>query len=686
MSKNKEIRPYNSAVIDNYLGFLTVKYPDIRINDVLDEASIQLWETTDPGHWFTQEQINAFHKALAARIKDMPQEKLAREVGRFTASKRSNKFLRLAVIHLLRPEYIFPISKKITAKFIKSVDVSWKKIHDSKYELTLKYDGTVEPKKFQCENFLGNVEAIIMLFNNKWPTIEHHECYFAGHDCCRYIISWEKEQYYYISKIRSILIFLSPIVALILFAIGSTKLSIGVLAIGIALVYHLKVYSELLKKRVSIEALKRNEFKILDLYDVMAKFHDYTDAFGRAAHEISNKTSVFKVLSKFTRSLQELGLKQGFICLYDESSSKLHLRKVFGYEKRNEFLEKELSGIRFDLGKIIKNIKMYESMKELVGVLPEKIAKRFPEITEPLFIPMVYEKSMIGVIVAQNEKGHENLTGSDVFLTQAVASQTALVITNIAAYETVTAAEKLKSEFLALASHELRTPIQAIFFAYDDLNDKLSRDNKKELEKSLGAIEKSVLRLETIIENMLNLGKIEAEGSLNEREVSIDKLFQQVSSSMEHVLSATGHELIIENEVGNKAQLICDSGLMLQVLVNLINNSVKFSEKNGKIIMRAYQGHAEICIDVIDDGFGVKEEEHEKIFMKFYQSNSSGPTIENDGCGLGLSICKEALQKHGGYIKVKSPVEKGRYPELTLNTKRKGSIFRLHLPLERLKK
>lgn len=685
MNDQTESRPYNSSVVDNYLNYLAVYYPDIRIGPILKESNINPWEPTDPGHWFSQRQINDFHKALSRRITDVSQTTLARSVGRFTASERSNKFLRLAFIHLLRPENLFSLAGKIVAKFIKSVDVDWKRIHDSKFEVILTFRKSIRPERFQCENFIGNSEAIIRLFANKWPRIEHPECYFRGHGHCRYIISWEKERFYYLNKFRSFMLLLTPVIFLILFISGSYTTAIAAAVGGAALIYHLTIHSNLLIKKNAIEAFKRNDFKILDLHDAMANFYNYTSAFGEAAKSLSGHVSIANVLEKFSQSLQGLGYDQGLICLYDDKTNHLHLRHIFGFDKEKRAAFEQLKEAPLSLSKKdLKTTQTHDSMEDIQDLLSHQIISGFSEITEPLVVPMIYERGLIGMIVAQNGRGHENLTASDISLVQAVASQTALVMTNIAAYETVTANEKLKNQFLTMASHELRTPIQAIFFAYDDLNEKLSGEKKAELNHSLMAIEKGVIRLKNITDNLLNLSKIEARETLAEEKVSIHELIHQVTISMEHIISSAEHEMVVENRMNFNEKLICDEGLLVQVMTNIIINAAKFTPRRGKIIIRAYRGQAEFCIDIIDNGCGIPPHDHQKIFMKFYQARSDGPTIENEGCGLGLSFCKEVVQKHGGYIILESPLEKEKYREFNLSENRKGSLFRIHLPLERV--
>ena len=87
MNNTPEQRPYNSAVIDNYINYLEVNHPEIQIGPILNEAKIKPWETSDPGHWFTQQQVNDFHHALMRRISNTSETTLARAVGRFTASE-----------------------------------------------------------------------------------------------------------------------------------------------------------------------------------------------------------------------------------------------------------------------------------------------------------------------------------------------------------------------------------------------------------------------------------------------------------------------------------------------------------------------------------------------------------------------------------------------------------------------
>jgi len=228
-------------------------------------------------------------------------------------------------------------------------------------------------------------------------------------------------------------------------------------------------------------------------------------------------------------------------------------------------------------------------------------------------------------------------------------------------------ANRLKSEFLASMSHELRTPLHTIIGFSELLAEQLQGPLNEKQQRFIQHIHKDSLHLLELINDVLDLSKIEA-GKSDLRYEPFD-----VSSAIEEVLSSIrpqglAKSLHIETEVAVPTALEADRVRFKQILFNLLSNAVKFTPEGGTVRVEALvrDGFAEIS--VIDTGIGIPSEEHESVFDKFYQVGHTTKGVR-EGTGLGLAITKKLVEEHGGNIRLKS--ERG-----------KGSRFTFTLPLD----
>ena len=218
-------------------------------------------------------------------------------------------------------------------------------------------------------------------------------------------------------------------------------------------------------------------------------------------------------------------------------------------------------------------------------------------------------------------------------------------------------ANSLKSEFLASMSHELRTPLHTIIGFAELLAEELQGPLNDKQKRFIGHIHKDSLHLLELINDILDLSKIES-GRIALRPEAFD--FQTVvheSIASVQTLADTKHLNII-TKIDVPTALVADRLRVKQVLVNLLSNAVKFTPDHGRIVVEAKIHDNTMHASVTDDGVGIPQAEHESIFDKFHQVGATTKGVR-EGTGLGLAITRHLVEEHGGTISVESTPGKG---------------------------
>ncbi len=240
--------------------------------------------------------------------------------------------------------------------------------------------------------------------------------------------------------------------------------------------------------------------------------------------------------------------------------------------------------------------------------------------------------------------------------------------------------DRMKSEFVTIASHELRTPIHSMLLGVSGILGGYAGEINSEVRHDLEIVRNEIDRLMKLVNDLLDLSRIEARlVQLQIGPVRINSLVTRAVSRVSDLAAKHNHS--IENRLSeNETMVMVDEDRIVQVLVNLLGNSIKYNPDHGKIIIQGRSSDRMFTVMVVDNGYGVPKWALKKIFDKFFQADIL-MSQKVGGTGLGLNISKRIIEDHGGSIDCSSPVDPGEYYGLVLNSERKGAVFSFTLPL-----
>jgi PAS domain S-box-containing protein len=228
--------------------------------------------------------------------------------------------------------------------------------------------------------------------------------------------------------------------------------------------------------------------------------------------------------------------------------------------------------------------------------------------------------------------------------------------------------EQSKDEFIAMISHELKTPLLPMRLHVDKLLEQASNLSEKQL-KALRSFERNLGTLGGLVGDVLDVYKLDmGKLKFNKMDVPVDDLINDIAEELVRYLRDKNIQL--EKDIRTAGNTYCDQKRVGQVISNLVKNSVDFIPDNGgKIVIRAEEnGDSLIVITVEDNGPGIPLDKVTSLFKKFYYVDTSA-TRKHGGSGLGLSICKGIVEAHGGSIWLDTSYTRGAAIKFTLPMK-----------------
>ena len=223
--------------------------------------------------------------------------------------------------------------------------------------------------------------------------------------------------------------------------------------------------------------------------------------------------------------------------------------------------------------------------------------------------------------------------------------------------------DAIRRDFIANISHELKTPIGALSLLSEAITQ--AKDDPEAMERFAGRIKSEAKRLEDLVKEIINLSRLQGEDPLSDpHPIEMGEVVDEAISQAE--TSAEARYIDVVRSDKREAWVLGDRDQLIMAVHNLIENAINYSPERTRVAIEVKLDAGVVEIDVVDQGIGIKEEDLERIFERFYRVDPAR-SRETGGTGLGLSIVKHVAQNHGGEVKVWSKVGV-------------GSTFALRLP------
>ncbi len=435
-----------------------------------------------------------------------------------------------------------------------------------------------------------------------------------------------------------------------------------------------------LKLKKAIDTLSSNNSELAkSLYQLDVLYNTST----RLAGSLDKQKLISIMIDGLEKSLS-FSLSSTLV-FNEEQDIELIINSLYGISPRLEHSLKLRAILSykalFDKKKVpydinVKDIKVTQNIKHPIEEYDLNILK-----FDNLFAPINVGEKFFGLIEVFRET---EFSQEDTTCFQTLARQVSLPLENASLYEEIKNTntkleklERLKSEFISIVSHELRTPLTAIKNSLEICLSGKAGDISTIMDKFLNMAKRNVMRLSGIINDLLDLSKIEAGKMDFKFEMGdINTPVEFIKNTFENLAKEKNISLISEKDL-NLPGTYFDNQRIEQVVSNLVSNAIKFTDEGGKIIIKTeivkksdldvkklntdnkqllYENY--IKISVTDNGIGIAPEDQKKVFDQFQQIENS-LNRQNGGTGLGLPIAKQLIEAHKGFIWVESEVNSG---------------------------
>ena len=395
--------------------------------------------------------------------------------------------------------------------------------------------------------------------------------------------------------------------------------------------------------------------------------YDYRKAVQKFTRQVNLAFTQKELLQLLFRKIDVLlAVSRGLIFLKEDESAEFKITEWKG------FSEEEINEIQNQKESLLPELVKTKSVQASLGsttfreipVLPDNPILKKLDIK--LSFPLMSKEELLGLLLIGRKESKLRYSAEDVELLSLMVQEEVQAIQNVKMRrrvmterlerEKLEELNKLKTKFISNVSHDLRTPLTSIKFSADNMLQGVCGEISEESRKHLQMIKDSTLHVSRMIDNLLTLSMSESGRIvLNKEKLPLEHVVDEAVGMIKPLAEKKGIHLVKEEL--HDIFVYADKHSLLQILINLLDNSIKYTNSGGRISVSAKKIDDKKLaqISIADDGIGISPENLEKIFERFQKITPAGRVPEK-GLGIGLDIVKNLVHLHGGEIKVESPV------------------------------
>ncbi len=535
---NKDDPLYNSRGISVWVKLIEHKYGFVDVRQLLDCAEMKPYEVADPGHWFTQRQIDRFYEK-AVQMTGNPN--IAVEAGRYAASTEALGAIKQNILGMVQPLKAFELIGKSVKNFARSSVYESRQLAANKIEIKVTPNPGVIEKPYQCENRIGLLEAINMGLTHKMPRIEHTQCIHKGSDSCKYVVSWVRTKADFLKTFRNIslpaLLFLGLTLAVINpgLALPVYLPSFLVAVIIINCIYLFAANSEL---KTGLSVLSDSSDRLLKETQINYNNTLLTNEIGQTISKYTNIKDVIETVVNLFH--KRLDYDRGFIMLTNADRTLLEFHAGFGYDRNKlDIIKKSAFHLNKPDSKGVFVVSFREQKPFLVNDIEEispNLSKRSLAFAHQMgsqsFIccPIICDGQSIGILAVDNLRSKRPLVKSDLSLLMGIASVIGISISN--------------ADLMEARQRQFSSILQVLAASIDARDPLTAGHSEKVTEYALGICEelnlstnyREMIRVASLLHDYGKIGVpdsiLKKPGRLTEEEYEIVKTHAQRTQSI----------------------------------------------------------------------------------------------------------------------------------------------------------
>ena len=342
------------------------------------------------------------------------------------------------------------------------------------------------------------------------------------------------------------------------------------------------------------------------------------------------------------------------------------LKRIYNQKKQIKWQMEELEQKKLEFEQVVSHMKeglvLLNADNQVLSINPA--ARELFQATEECigndFLTVERKQKLVHAIAKAQEEGHSQIrmeknSKEYQFDITSILTEKGVVGSVILAFDITEQmnAEKMRREFSANVSHELKTPLQSIIGSAELMKNNLVKE--EDMPRFIGHIHKEASRLVALIEDIIRLSELDEEQEIRKEEISLHQIASDVMLSLQD--AAEKREISLKLD-GTEGKIEGVYRLLHEAVYNLCDNAIKYNVDGGKVRISIEEKESEVCITIEDTGIGIPLEHQSRIFERFYRVDKSH-SKKSGGTGLGLSIVKHAVGYHNGKINLNSEEGKG---------------------------